>query len=83
MTTLEKLRPGDRGVIRAVDRQGADEVDLMEMGLTAGTPIEVVRFAPFGDPIELKVRGYHLSIRRADAKAIIVERPAKEAYAED
>ena len=45
----------------------------MELGLTVGVTVEVVRFAPLGDPIELKVRGGHLSIRKAEAAAILVE----------
>ena len=44
----------------------------MEMGLTIGATIEVVRFAPLGDPMELKVRGFHLSLRKADAAGIQV-----------
>ena len=45
---------------------------LLEMGLLLGTPVEIVRFAPMGDPIELKVRGYHLSLRRHEADQILV-----------
>ena len=45
----------------------------MEMGLLPGTPIKVVRFAPLRDPIEIVIRGYHLSLRRAEAAAIVVE----------
>lgn len=44
----------------------------MEMGLLVGTPVELVRFAPMGDPIEIKVRGYHLSLRRHEAEKIHV-----------
>jgi len=43
------------------------------MGLLPGTTIEIVRFAPMGDPIELKIRGYHLSLRKEEAKGILVE----------
>ena len=46
---------------------------LLEMGLLVGTPIQLVRFAPLGDPVEIKVRGYHLTLRRADAEQILVE----------
>jgi ferrous iron transport protein A len=45
----------------------------MEMGLLPGTPIQVVRYAPLGDPIEIMLRGYHLSLRRAEAVGIVVE----------
>lgn len=46
---------------------------LLEMGVTRGSPIELVRFAPLGDPIDIKIRGYHLSLRRQEAEAIKVE----------
>jgi len=45
---------------------------LLEMGLLVGTPVELVRFAPMGDPIEIKVRGYHLTLRRHEAELIQV-----------
>ena len=45
---------------------------LMEMGLLVGTPVELVRFAPLGDPVEIKVRGYHLTLRRHEADQILV-----------
>jgi ferrous iron transport protein A len=45
---------------------------LLELGLIAGTPVEVVRFAPLGDPVEVRVRGYHLSLRRHEAEQIWV-----------
>jgi ferrous iron transport protein A len=46
---------------------------LMEMGLLVGTPVELVRFAPLGDPVEIKVRGYHLTLRRHEADQILVQ----------
>ena len=45
---------------------------LMEMGLLVGTPIELVRFAPLGDPVEIKVRGYNLTLRKHEAEQILV-----------
>jgi ferrous iron transport protein A len=45
---------------------------LMEMGLVIGTPVELVRFAPLGDPVEIKVRGYHLTLRKHEAEQIWV-----------
>ena len=45
---------------------------MMEMGLLVGTPIELIRFAPMGDPVEIKVRGYNLSLRRHEAEKILV-----------
>ena len=46
---------------------------LMEMGLLVGTTVELVRFAPLGDPVEIKVRGYHLTLRRHEADQIYVQ----------
>jgi ferrous iron transport protein A len=46
---------------------------LMEMGLLVGTPVELVRFAPMGDPIEIKVRGYNLTLRKHEAEQILVQ----------
>ena len=46
---------------------------LMEMGLLVGTAVELVRFAPLGDPVEIKVRGYHLTLRRHEADQILVQ----------
>jgi ferrous iron transport protein A len=45
---------------------------LMEMGLLVGTAIELVRFAPLGDPVEIKIRGYHLTLRKHEAERILV-----------
>lgn len=52
---------------------------LMEMGLLVGTPVELVRFAPLGDPVEIKVRGYHLTLRRQEADQIWVRTSEAEA----
>lgn len=49
---------------------------LMEMGLLVGTRIELVRFAPLGDPVEIKVRGYNLTLRKSEAELIFVKVPA-------
>ena len=46
---------------------------LMEMGLLVGTTVELVRFAPLGDPVEIKVRGYHLPLRKHEAEQILVQ----------
>jgi ferrous iron transport protein A len=46
---------------------------LLEMGLLVGTPVELVRFAPLGDPVEIKVRGYHLTLRKQEAELILVQ----------
>ena len=71
--TLDSLKPGQNAIIQDIVVNGADEEDLMEMGLIRGTHIRLVKFAPLGDPIEVCIRGYHLSLRRSDAKAIVVD----------
>ena len=72
--TLAELKPGERAHI--VEIKGDDEAAerLMEMGLVEATAIEVVRFAPMGDPIEIAVRGYHLTLRKVEAANVIVEK---------
>ena len=50
----------------------ADRARLLEMGLLVGTQVELVRFAPLGDPVEIKVRGYHLTLRKHEAELILV-----------
>lgn len=72
-TTLGDVEIGARAIIRAVRCARPDAVRLMEMGMLPGTQIELVRRAPLGDPLELRLRGYALSIRTAEAKLIDVE----------
>ncbi len=69
---LDQFSPGERGVIVRVDGEPATMRRLMELGLVLGTPVEMVRYAPLGDPVEVSVRGLHLSLRRAEASLIHV-----------
>ena len=69
--TLETLSPGHSGVIISVaGRRGAVKRRLIDMGLTPGTAVTVIKRAPFGDPVEVRLRGYELSLRREDAELI-------------
>ncbi len=70
MTALVDLAISGRG--RVIGVQGCDEISLrlLEMGLTPGTEVELVGTAPLGDPLELEVRGYRLSLRRAEAARV-------------
>jgi DtxR family transcriptional regulator, Mn-dependent transcriptional regulator len=70
---LSGLQAGARGRIAHVHGCGPVRKRLMEMGLTPGTDFEVVRHAPLGDPVELKLRGYCLSLRKSEAEGIEVE----------
>ncbi|MCC2668059.1 MAG: FeoA family protein [Armatimonadetes bacterium] len=72
--SLTELAPGQAGRIRRIEGQGAVRQRLQEMGLIRGTSIHFVRAAPLGDPIEIRVRGYHLTLRRQEAEAVILER---------
>ncbi len=75
--TLNHLAPGTNGVITHVgSRRGPARRRLIDMGLTPGTLITVRKIAPFGDPIEVNLRGYELSLRREDASQILVRPPA-------
>lgn len=63
---------GQQGKIHKLLGDGEITERLLEMGLTPGTEIEIVRFAPMGDPIDIKIRGYHLSLRHQEAEVIQV-----------
>ena len=73
MKTLYELKPGQRGVIRSVGAVGALRLRLLDMGLIPKTEVTLIRIAPMGDPIEIALRGYELSLRASDAKNIMIE----------
>lgn len=60
-------------MVRDFPKQGAAFLRLREMGLLPGTSIQLIRAAPLGDPLEIKVRGYHLTLRKSEAEHIVVE----------
>ena len=70
---LGEMRVGQEGVITVVGGQGALRRRLLDMGLTPHTKVRVNKFAPMGDPMEITLRGYELTLRRADAEQIEVE----------
>ncbi|MBS5737318.1 MAG: ferrous iron transport protein A [Clostridiales bacterium] len=67
---MNELQPGQCAYIQAVEGEGALRHHLLDMGLTPGTEITLQKIAPMGDPIELRLRGYELSIRLEDAEKI-------------
>ncbi len=73
MPFLSELRIGQSGRIVRFDEKLADAQRFLEMGLTPGAQVKVLRFAPLGDPIEILVRGTHLSLRRLEAAMIQLE----------
>lgn len=70
--TLAELGPGDRGRVTAVGAGDASR-RLMDLGLIRGTTVEVIRRAPLGDPIEVRLRGFMLTLRLSEAEHITVE----------
>ena len=81
--TLNSLAVGESCMIRQVGNQrGAVKRRLVDMGLTPGTAVKLVKIAPMGDPLEVSLRGYELSLRREDAAQIVVEPLTGEAKPE-
>ena len=73
MKTLKEVRIGESAIIKRLHGEGALKRRIMDMGLTKGTEVYVRTVAPLGDPMELTVRGYELSVRKSDAENIEVE----------
>ena len=73
--TLNMLRPGEQGVIQRLSSTAAQvRQRLLELGMTKGARIELIRVAPMGDPIEVEIKGYRLSLRRIEAEAVLVRK---------
>lgn len=70
MKTLKEARVGDTVTVVKLHGEGAVKRRIMDMGITKGTELQVRKVAPLGDPMELNVRGYELSVRKADAGMI-------------
>jgi len=71
--TLSELKPKDQGKIKGINNIGNLKRKLLDMGIIPGSPVEVVKVAPLGDPIDVKIKGYHLSLRKEEAAGILVE----------
>lgn len=71
--TLKDIKVGQSATVIKVSGEGVLKRRIMDMGITKGTEIFVKKVAPLGDPLELTVRGYQLSIRKKDAEMIVVE----------
>lgn len=70
--TLDRLPHGSKAQILSVLGSGAGSLRLMEMGLVPGASISVIRSAPLGDPLQIRIRDYHLALRRVEARTIFV-----------
>lgn len=73
MKTLKQAKCGETVTVTRLGGEGALKRRIMDMGITKGTSIFVRKVAPLGDPVEITVRGYELSIRKGDAENILVE----------
>ena len=73
MKTLKDVKVGETAVVKRLHGEGPVKRRIMDMGITKGVEIKVVKIAPLGDPMELNVRGYELSIRKAEAESIEVQ----------
>jgi ferrous iron transport protein A len=69
---LTLIAPGSAATVSEINVSPSQKPRLMEMGLLVGTRVELVRFAPMGDPVEIKVRGYNLTLRKSEAELILV-----------
>ena len=73
MQTLKEVKPGETGKVVKIGGGGPVKRRIMEMGITPGVELFVRKVAPLGDPVEITVRGYELSLRKADAELIELE----------
>ncbi len=71
--TLRELKPGQQGRVTAISTTGTMKRRIMDMGVTPGVEVKVIKVAPLGDPIEVNVRGYELSLRKDEAAQVVVE----------
>lgn len=74
MITLNDLRPLETGIVTEIQLEGLMKHRLIELGITTGARVTMLRAAPLGDPVEYSILGYNLSIRRSEAKKILIEK---------
>ena len=70
---LSELKPKEQGKVKSIYGEGLLHKRLLDMGIIKGTKIEVTKVAPLGDPVDIKVKGYHLSLRKEEAAQILIE----------
>ncbi len=73
MRTLRDVKVGETVKVKKLNGEGAVKRRIMDMGITKGVEIYVRKVAPLGDPVEVTVRGYELSLRKADAEMVVIE----------
>ena len=70
---MKDLKIGQTGVVVSVKGKGSIKQRMMDMGLVSGSEVKVIRVAPLGDPIEISLKGYNLSLRKSEAQDIVIE----------
>ena len=70
---LNEFKIGEKGIIKIVDGEGKIRRRLFDMGVTPGAEVELIKKAPLGDPLEVKIRGYSLTLRKREAKFVEME----------
>jgi Fe2+ transport system protein FeoA len=75
---LSTLNPGESGTVVHVEGSGQIRKRILDMGIVPGVRIEIIRAAPMGDPIELKLRGYLLTLRKNEAESILVSKEVSQ-----
>ena len=73
MTTLKEVKCGQTVKVKKIEGVGAVRRRIMDMGITKGTELYIRKVAPLGDPVEITVRGYELTVRKNDAKCILIK----------
>ncbi|HRW58433.1 MAG TPA: ferrous iron transport protein A [Chlamydiales bacterium] len=74
MDTLDQLKKKEKGIILSLKVEGDLKKRFLEMGLVKGALVELIKYAPLGDPMEIRIKGYSLSIRKSEAKKIYIKR---------
>lgn len=72
--TLRDLQVGEQGIVVSIGDKGPIRRRIMDMGITPGASVKVIKVAPLGDPIEINIRGYELSLRKDEASQIVIRR---------
>lgn len=72
---LARMKVGQRAQVRSIEGTDAVSVRLMEMGLTPGVEVVLLGTAPLGDPLEIELRGYRLSVRKSEAERVLLDQP--------
>jgi len=73
LKTLKEFKVAEKGIVKKITAEGKFKRKLYDMGVTPGADIELIKFAPLGDPLGINIRGYKLTLRKSEAEQIIME----------